>query len=317
MRMTVLPTAELEKLLADDAPYGDLTTEALGIGAAPASISFAARQKMVVSAIEDAAALLQLAGVAVETFVASGDQVEPGALLLKGEGPAAGVHRVWKVGQTLVEIWSGVATATRALVLAARAEKRDVAIACTRKNVPGTKALAAAAVKAGGAAMHRLGLSETILVFPEDRAFRRDSDVAALLRELRAKVPEKKLVIEVTSTTEACAAAMAGFDVIQGREVHARADRPVDGRAVGYEATPASRRSRRHYVRQRSGLRESRCRHSRHVVPLHRAPFRRARDNRTPLMRRTYFSLTHGTYLSSSIRKRPELGQKSCGSESA
>ena len=39
-----------------------------------------------------------------------------------------------------------------------------------------------------------------------------------MLRHLRTKVPEKKLVIEVTSTTEACAAAVAGFDVIQAEK---------------------------------------------------------------------------------------------------
>ena len=33
-------------------------------------------------------------------------------------GPAASLHRGWKVAQTLIEIWSGVATATRAIVCA-------------------------------------------------------------------------------------------------------------------------------------------------------------------------------------------------------
>ena len=159
MQNTLLPTAELERLLAEDAPFGDLTTDALGIGEAPGSIGFAARQRMVVAAIEDAAALLELAGVEVALRARSGDEVEAGTLLLQGRGEARALHRGWKVAQTLLEIWSGIATATRALVLAARAARPDIAIACTRKNVPGTKALAIAAVKAGGAAMHRLGLS--------------------------------------------------------------------------------------------------------------------------------------------------------------
>lgn len=123
--------------------------------------------------------------------------------------------RAWKVAQTLVEIWSGVATATRALVVAARTVRPEIAVACTRKNVPGTKALSIAAIRAGGAAVHRLGLSETVLVFPEHRVFRRDADLAALVRDLRAQAPEKKLVIEVNSLGDGVAAARAGFDVVQ------------------------------------------------------------------------------------------------------
>jgi len=214
--MTALSTTELERLLAEDAPYGDLTTEALGIGAEIGQIRFAARGAMVVAAVEEAAALFALAGVEARPQVRSGDAVEPDALLLVGEGPARGLHRAWKVAQTLVEIWSGVATATRALAVAARAVRPQIAIACTRKNVPGTKVAAVAAVKAGGATMHRMGLSETVLVFPEHRVFRRDADdLAAMVRALRAHSPEKKLVIEVNSEDEGVAAATAGFDVVQ------------------------------------------------------------------------------------------------------
>lgn len=40
---SALDDGELERLLREDAPYGDLTTGALGIGALPGMISFAAR----------------------------------------------------------------------------------------------------------------------------------------------------------------------------------------------------------------------------------------------------------------------------------
>lgn len=216
--MTVLTTGELERLLFEDAPYGDLTTEALGIGDAAGRIRFAARAPMVAAAVEEAAALLGLAGVAIRRHVSSGTTIAAGEPLLEGEGPAHGLLRAWKVSQTLVEIWSGVASATRGVVAAAQAVRPDVVVACTRKNVPGTKALAVAAIKAGGAVPHRLGLSETILVFPEYRAFRSDADASALARELRTRAPEKKLVIEVNSVPEAIAAAHAGFDVIQAEK---------------------------------------------------------------------------------------------------
>jgi molybdenum transport protein len=216
--MTHMPIDALERLLAEDVPYGDLTTDALRIGKERGRISFAARDAMVVAAIEEATVILGLAELDATVHVRSGNAVEPGTLLLSGEGSAQALHRAWKVAQTLVEIWSGVATATRALVVAARAVRPDIAVACTRKNVPGTKALSVAAIKAGGAVAHRLGLSETILVFPEHRVFRTNPDLSVLVRELRMHTPEKKLVIEVNSVSEGVAAAMAGFDVIQAEK---------------------------------------------------------------------------------------------------
>jgi molybdenum transport protein len=46
--------AELEALLADDVPYGDLTTQALGIGDAPGALTLAARDAMVIAEVEPA-----------------------------------------------------------------------------------------------------------------------------------------------------------------------------------------------------------------------------------------------------------------------
>lgn len=213
--MTVLSTTEIEKLLAEDAPYGDLTTDVLGIKDARGHIRLAARSAMTVAGIEEAQALFALAGVEARIEAQSGQVVEAGACLLVGKGSAAGLLRAWKVAQTVVEIWSGVASATARLVRAAREARAGVTVACTRKNVPGTKALAVAAVKAGGGVMHRLGLSETILVFPEHRVFRPGDDLRALAHELKARLPEKKLAIEVNSVPDGLAAAAAGFDIIQ------------------------------------------------------------------------------------------------------
>src|SRR5512138_19809 len=68
--------AELEELLADDVPYGDPTTEALGIGAMPGTMQFAARDRMVLALAEDAAAIAELAGCRVERFASSGSLLE-------------------------------------------------------------------------------------------------------------------------------------------------------------------------------------------------------------------------------------------------
>ncbi len=215
---TVGSRAELEELLADDVPYGDLTTDALGIGAVSGSMQFTARDAMVLALAEDAAAIIELAGGRVELFASSGTMLEPGAPILTARGPASALLRSWKVAQTLIEIWSGVATDARAIVAAATAVAPGIAVACTRKNVPGTKRFAVAAVKAGGAVMHRLGLSETVLVFPEHRAFLGREPFVGLVERLKRAAPEKRLVVEVTTLEEAIVAAAVGFDVIQAEK---------------------------------------------------------------------------------------------------
>ena len=239
--MLALTKNQIEKLLREDAPHGDLTSEALGVSGRAGTIRFAARAQMVVAAIDEAAAMLRLAGVAVR-WQARRDDAAPGDRLLEGAGPAEALLRAWKVAQTLTEIWSGVATAARALVDAATAIRPEIVVACTRKNVPGTKALAMAAIKAGGATPHRLGLSETILVFPEHRVFRPGVEMAQIARELKARAPEKKIVIEVNGVEEAIAAAHAGFDVVQLEKFSPEAVALVAASLSGLTLRPASRR---------------------------------------------------------------------------
>lgn len=215
---TVASHAELERLLLDDVPHGDLTTDALGIGAATGSMQFTARDRMVLALAEDAAAVIELAGCKVDLRANSGTALEPGSPILTARGPASALLRSWKVAQTLIETWSGVATSARDILDAAKAVAPQIAVACTRKNIPGTKRFAVASVKAGGAVMHRLGLSETVLAFPEHRAFLGGVPLNECVERLRRAAPEKRLVVEVTSFEAAIEAAVAGFDVIQAEK---------------------------------------------------------------------------------------------------
>lgn len=201
---------ELARLLAEDAPYGDLTTDALGIGGGGGRVVFRARHAATVCAVEEAARLLLLAGASPTVRCPSGSRVEPGTPLLEARGTVAALHRSYKTAQVLMEWAGGIATAAAAIVSAAG----GVPVVCTRKNVPGTRALSAKAVRVGGARLHRLGLSETLLLFHEHRLFLAE-DPAATIRRLQAMEPEKKVVVEVADVDEALRWAQAGADVLQ------------------------------------------------------------------------------------------------------
>lgn len=208
--MIVLSDTELSRLLDDDVPCGDLTTASLGIGSAPARLEFRARQAMTVCAIEEAARLFVLAGANARIAASTGTAAAAGNLLLDADGSAANLHRAWKTAQTLVEWASGIASSAAAIVAAAL----PVPVACTRKNVPGTKTMSVKAVRAAGATMHRLGLSETLLVFHEHRLYLKQSP-AETVALLHSAEPEKKVVVEVADVQEAIQWAGAGADVLQ------------------------------------------------------------------------------------------------------
>lgn len=213
--MIRITDAELDRFIHDDLPHGDLTTRSLGLGTEPTAMVFRAGTALVASSTEEAARILTRLGCAVTLAAASGTHAAAGELLLSATGPADAVLAGWKVAQTLVEYASGIATAAARIVEAARAVRPDVVVACTRKTFPGTKAVATKAVIAGGAVPHRLGLSDSVLLFPEHRALLGEGSMAGAIRRLKRSCPEKKVVVEVASLDEADMAAEAGADVIQ------------------------------------------------------------------------------------------------------
>ncbi len=205
-----LHDAQLLALLAEDVPHGDLTSESLPLSSATADLSFAARQPMTACGIEEAARLFQLAGARAEVRLPSGLTADAGDLLLQARGTPLQLLRVWKAAQILVEWSSGLASATAAIVAAAN----GVPVACTRKNAPGTKALSIKSVRAGGGILHRLGLSESLLLFAEHRLFL-DRPAEAILDELRRQHPEQRRAVEVHDLADALHWAAAGAEMLQ------------------------------------------------------------------------------------------------------
>jgi len=77
----------------------------------------------------------------------------------------------WKVSMNVLEYCSGIATRTKYLVDKAKNINPQIEIVTTRKIFPGTKEFSIKAIIAGGAYPHRLGLSETVLIFKQHLNF--------------------------------------------------------------------------------------------------------------------------------------------------
>ena len=97
-----------------------------------------------------------------------------------------------------------------------KAVNPEMTVLATRKSFPGTKELSIKAILAGGAIPHRLGLSETILIFKQHLAFLGDiNDLARVIRQNKAYTCEKKIIVEVETLDDARLLIEAGVSGLQ------------------------------------------------------------------------------------------------------
>jgi molybdenum transport protein len=211
------PSMELvERLLREDVPSLDLTTQLLELPQVPARLTLTTRTPVTVAGAAIAQALCAYVGAEVERLAPSGSDAPAGSVLLSACATPAALHRVWKVVVNVYESACGIATRTRALVTAAKVGSPRVEVFTTRKVIPGTKDLAVSAILAGGALPHRLGLSETVLIFDQHTIF--IGGVAGLARRLemiRHRAVEKVVFAEVSTFGDAVVLAEAGVGGLQ------------------------------------------------------------------------------------------------------
>lgn len=207
---------DIDRLLEDDAPLGDLTTYSLDLKNKTGIIRMKARHKMVISGTEEVVRMYKKTGLSNIDVVPSGTSLKEGESFLSAQGEADKLHAVWRSGLTMLEFASGIATRTKQLVDNARTENPDIVVAGTRKHPPYLKKVALKALMAGGGIPHRTGLSDTILVFNEHLLFTGGiQHINETIQKIRSTQKEKKIVVEAHSITEAIDITKAGADVVQ------------------------------------------------------------------------------------------------------
>ena len=142
--------------------------------------------------------------------------VKVGTLIIAGEGKVESLHAAWKVCLNLLEYSIGISTFANNLNKTAKESNPDISVFFTRKSFPGTKQFVAKAAMSGGIYPHRLGVSETILVFENHLRFVGGYDgFLHLLPDIKKKAVEKKIIVEVERLEDAEKLVMAGVDGVQ------------------------------------------------------------------------------------------------------
>ena len=200
----MLTAATLTRVVAaaleEDAPWGDLTSEALIPADATATADLVAREPGVFSGgtVFTAAFALTDPDVTVDLHVGDGDAFETGDVLASVSGSARSILTAERVALNFTQRMSGVATVTAEYVRAVA--QTPVRIADTRKTTPGLRAFERHAVACGGGSNHRYSLSDAVMAKDNHLAVltRSGVDTATALRAAIARLPHTAhVVVEV------------------------------------------------------------------------------------------------------------------------
>lgn len=153
----------LRRALAEDAPWGDVTSEMFVPPGALATADLVSREPGVLSGIHVAARVFRLVDdrIHVVLHTEDGARIGPGDRLATITGPARGVLRAERVALNLAQRMTGIATLTARYVSAVQGT--GVGIVDTRKTTPGLRELERYAVRCGGGRNHRFSLSDAVL----------------------------------------------------------------------------------------------------------------------------------------------------------
>ena len=203
----------LEALMEEDLPFMDLTTMSMGIGEVPGILECYPKRACVLAAVEEAARFFEKRCCEVEIIFPSGTLAEGEQVFMRVKGTAGAFHSCYKKAQIMLEYCSGIATRTNDMLKNARTTNPLINVSVTRKHFPGGKALSLKAALIGGASVHRLGLSDSILSFDEHRVF--VDDFLSLIPIMAKRFPEKKIGVEADSVQDDLNYVKAGADIVQ------------------------------------------------------------------------------------------------------
>lgn len=152
-------------------------------------------------------------GVVTRDAVADGATVAPGTVCLQFHGPAAILLQAERTALNLAQRLSGTATLARTYAEAVAGTRARVFD--TRKTTPGLRLLQKHAVVVGGAANHRIGLYDQVLLKDNHIALMGAAGPAAAVTAARAAVgPGVIIEVEIERLDDLATAITAGADIV-------------------------------------------------------------------------------------------------------
>ncbi|NYT51363.1 carboxylating nicotinate-nucleotide diphosphorylase [Parapusillimonas granuli] len=239
-RVPPLPAIMLEPvlrsaLLEDLGRAGDLTSDAIVPDGARSAMRLVARQAGVLAGLDLACMAFRMMdpGVGIEPRLRDGQRLEPGQEIARIEGLARPMLGAERTALNFLCHLSGVASATASIADAIR--PYGTRVTCTRKTVPGLRAIQKYAVRVGGGSNHRFGLDDAVLI--KDNHVAVAGGIGVAVARARAAVGHMvRIELEVDTLDQLVEGLEAGVDAVlldnMPLETLAAAVRMVDGRAI-------------------------------------------------------------------------------------
>jgi nicotinate-nucleotide pyrophosphorylase (carboxylating) len=192
---------------------GDITSDLTIPAEKQATAKFVARKPGRIAGLICAEAAFRLVdpSIAFDVSAPDGSEVAAGTNLATASGPARGILTAERVALNFLGPLSGTATMTAALVKAVEGTKAR--IVCTRKTLPGLRALQKYAVRCGGGFNHRFGLDDATMI--KDNHIQASGGIAPAFARLRAGLGHMvKIEVEVDRMEQLEEALAQGADTI-------------------------------------------------------------------------------------------------------
>ena len=154
----------LKRALEEDIGTGDVTANWIIPATQWSRAVISAKAPGVIAGLEVTREIFRLLDerIIFTPLVADGEAVKPKDTVARIEGPTRSILSGERVALNFLQHLSGVATLTRAFVDAVAGTR--AVILDTRKTTPGLRMLEKYAVRMGGAANHRMGLYDMVLI---------------------------------------------------------------------------------------------------------------------------------------------------------
>ncbi|HOG16120.1 MAG TPA: carboxylating nicotinate-nucleotide diphosphorylase [Syntrophales bacterium] len=203
----------IRRALEEDLEHGDITTTSCLTGGERGRATARAKSALVLAGID----VFREVFLCLDPFLSfaasrrDGQLVQPGEPLAEVQGNLSSILMAERVALNFLQRMSGIATLTRRYAEAVQGT--GARIIDTRKTAPGLRIFDKYAVRTGGGANHRFGLSDGVLI--KDNHITAAGGIRQAVQRARGAVPHTcRIEVEVTNFEELDEALAADAEII-------------------------------------------------------------------------------------------------------
>lgn len=203
----------VERALAEDIPYIDITSDLLIPPEKEGKAIMTAKENGVISGIAVAEMVFNTVDkhLEIKKQKKDGETVSPGDHILEISGKLISILKAERTALNFLQRMSGIST--QAKKISELVKDTHAKIVDTRKTTPGMRMLEKYAVLMGGCFNHRFNLSDAVMI--KDNHIKAVGSITEAIKKAKQITPHtSRIEVEVTSLHQFLEATQAGADII-------------------------------------------------------------------------------------------------------